>query len=174
MLSIHYVSIMMWIFYIDWYQYWKCYWTMNIGVNRVNAHGKRTVSTKPATGDRLDSWAFRHWRGIELVFKSVDCFTVRPIFFSTRLITRIKSFSLFFFLNFTGGGGGGGGAQLQCIYYLVLYTDLKAAEGFRRFKRRSCYGLIWSISLISFGTTLLAATDYPLGAYKATPIDMCK
>ena len=22
-----------------------------------------------------------------------------------------------------------GGAQLQCIYYLVLYTDLKAAEG---------------------------------------------
>ena len=28
-----------------------------------------------------------------------------------------------------GGGGGGGGSQLQCIYYLVLYTDLKAAEG---------------------------------------------
>ena len=24
---------------------------------------------------------------------------------------------------------GGGGAQLQCIYFLVLYTDLKAAEG---------------------------------------------
>ena len=22
-----------------------------------------------------------------------------------------------------------GGAQLQCIYYLMLYTDLKAAEG---------------------------------------------
>ena len=44
-LSIHYVSIMMWIFYIDWQQYWKCGWTMNIGANR-NAHGKRTVSTK--------------------------------------------------------------------------------------------------------------------------------
>ena len=145
---------------------------MNIGVNRVNAHGKRTVSTKPATGDRLDSWAFRHWRGIELVFKSVDCFTVRPIF-STRLIIRIKSFSLGFFF-WIKRGGGGVGAQLQCIYYLVLYTDLKAAEGFRRFKRRSCYGLIWSISLISFGITLLAATDYPLRAYKATPIDMCK
>ena len=30
-----------------------------------------------------------------------------------------------------GGGwvGGGGGDQLQCIYYLVLYADLKAAEG---------------------------------------------
>ena len=38
----------------------------------------------------------------------------------------MKSFS-FFFLFFLGGGGGG--AQLQCIYYLVLYTDLKAAEG---------------------------------------------
>ena len=25
-----------------------------------------------------------------------------------------------------GGGGGGGDAQLQCIYYLVLYTDLHA------------------------------------------------
>ena len=38
----------------------------------------------------------------------------------------MKSFSFFFW---GGGGGGGGGAQLQCIYYLVLYTDLKAAEG---------------------------------------------
>ena len=76
---------------------------------------------KTATSERLDSWASRRWRGIELVFKSLDCFTVRPIF-STKPITRIKSFSFFF-------GGGGGGAQLQCIYYLVLYTDLKAAEG---------------------------------------------
>ena len=87
----------------------------------------------------VDSWASRLWRGtgIELVFKSLDCFTVRPIF-STRPITRIKSFSFFLFYLFIylfffffGGGGGGGGlcAQLQCIYYLVLYTDLKAAEG---------------------------------------------
>ena len=28
----------------------------------------------------------------------------------------------------------GGGAQLQCIYYLVLYTDLKAAEGISAFQ----------------------------------------
>ena len=51
----------------------------------------------------------------------------------------MKSFSLFYFILFIylffffffGGGGGGGVlvAQLQCIYYLVLYTDLKAAEG---------------------------------------------
>ena len=77
----------------------------------------------------VDSWASRLWRGtgIELVFKSLDCFTVRPIF-STRPITKIKSFSFFLFF-FGGGGVGGGGAQLQCIYCLVLYTDLKAAEG---------------------------------------------
>ena len=47
----------------------------------------------------------------------------------------MKSFSFIYFFFFLGGwwwwggGGGVGGAQLQCIYYLVLYTDLKAAEG---------------------------------------------
>ena len=42
----------------------------------------------------------------------------------------MKIFPLFLvFFFFFVGGGGGGGAQLQCIYYLVLYTDLKAAEG---------------------------------------------
>ena len=43
MLSIHYVSVMMCIFDIDWQHYWKCDWILNIG---ANAHGKRTVSTK--------------------------------------------------------------------------------------------------------------------------------
>ena len=54
----------------------------------------------------------------------------------------MKSFTLFYFIvSFVcvcgcvcvcvcvWGGGGGGGAHLQCIYYLVLYTNLKAAEG---------------------------------------------
>ena len=43
----------------------------------------------------------------------------------------MKSFSFiyffilfFFYFIFLGGG-----AQLQCIYFLALYTDLKAAEG---------------------------------------------
>ena len=40
----------------------------------------------------------------------------------------MKNFSFFIYLFFFVGGGGGG-AQLQCIYYLVLYTNLKAAEG---------------------------------------------
>ena len=97
------------------HEYWcepECIWQ----TNSIN---------KTAKSDRLDSWASRHWRGIELVFKSLDCFTVRPIF-STRLITRMKR-GFFFF-------GGGGGAQLQCTYYLVLYTNLKAAEGILTFQ----------------------------------------
>ena len=76
---------------------------------------------------QLGFQTLERYRYSELVFKSLDCFTVWPIF-STRPITRIKSFSFFFFFFFWGGGGGGG-AELQCFYYLVLYTDLKAAEG---------------------------------------------
>ena len=57
MLSIHYISIMMRIFYIDWEQHWECDRTMNIG---ANAHGEWTVSTKqPQVIDftSVDSWA---------------------------------------------------------------------------------------------------------------------
>ena len=43
MLSIHYDSIMMRFFYIDWQQHWECDRTINIG---ANADDKRTVSTK--------------------------------------------------------------------------------------------------------------------------------
>ena len=127
---------MMWIFFIDWQQYWKCDWTMNIGANRnaANEQYQQNSQTpgavcKTGTSERLDIWASRVWRGIELVFKSLDCF------FSTRPITRIKFlfFFIFFLFNlilfFIFFFFGGGGAQLQCIYYLVLYTDLKAAEG---------------------------------------------
>ena len=54
-LSIYYVSIMIWIFFIDWQQYWKWDWTMNICANR-NAHGKRTVSTKQPQGTSERLW----------------------------------------------------------------------------------------------------------------------
>ena len=53
------------------------------------------------------------------------------IFFFLVFFINLFYFILFYFFL-------GGGAQPQCIYYLVMYTDLKAAEGFRRFKRRSC------------------------------------
>ena len=71
MLPICYIPIIVWIFYVDRQQYWKCDWTINI---RSNAHSKRTVSTKetqvtdfkvkhPVTSDRQ--------RGNGLVFKSL-------------------------------------------------------------------------------------------------------
>ena len=79
------------------HEYWcepECTWQ----TNSIN---------KTAASERLDSWASRLWRGtgIELVFKSLDCFTVRP-FFSNMPITRIESFSFLFFFFFFGGGGG--------------------------------------------------------------------
>ena len=66
------------------HEYWcepECTWQ----TNSIN---------KTATSERLDSWASRLWRGIGLVFKSLDCFTVWPNF-STRPITRIQSFFFF-------------------------------------------------------------------------------
>ena len=52
----HYISIMMRIFYIDWQQHWECDLTMNIC---ANAHGKAQTNgiNKTATSDRLDNWA---------------------------------------------------------------------------------------------------------------------
>ena len=67
MLSIQYISIMMRIFYIDWQQHWECHRTVNIG-DQQNSH-------KWQTSRQLGfQW---HRRGIELVFKSLDCFTKR-------------------------------------------------------------------------------------------------
>ena len=71
---------MMQIFYIDWQQHWEYDRNMNIG---ANAHSERTVSTKQPqlSSDRLEiRWQLGvqwHRRGLELVFKSLDCFTKR-------------------------------------------------------------------------------------------------
>ena len=77
MLLIHYVSVMMWIFCMDWQQYWKYGWILNIG---ANAHGKRTVSTKQPQR-KWQTWqsSFQWHREtcIELVFKSLNSFTLR-------------------------------------------------------------------------------------------------
>ena len=90
-----------------------------------------------ATSDRPDSRASSHWRGIELVFKSLDCFTTRP-FFSTKLITRMKSFSLFFYFVlfihlsslsflfiyfFFFWGGGGSSAPMHLLFGAVYRSQ---------------------------------------------------
>ena len=110
------------------HEYWcepECTWQTN-SINKTN------------TSERLDSWASRLWRGIELVFKSLDCFTVRPIF-STRPITRKKSFSFYSFIHLF-------------IYFLRVLSSnaftiwccipiIRPPRVIRRFKRRSC--LLW-------------------------------
>ena len=96
---------MTWIFYIDWQQYWKCNWIMNID---ANAHGKRMVSTK-LTQHKWHTWqSCFQWHRKDLYWAS---FQVTRLFHSatvsqcnhffwmqhvfvvwnfTRLITRMK------------------------------------------------------------------------------------
>ena len=63
MLSIHYVSIMMRIFYIDWQQHWECDWTMNIG-DQQNSHKWQT------SYDQLTVWLpvtpERYWASFQV------------------------------------------------------------------------------------------------------------
>ena len=135
MLTIHYVSTMMRIFRLATalrmrpkHEYWcKCRW--------------QTSGIKTAICDKLDHYwqlGFQwHRRDIELVYKSLDCFTMRlfhsaTIFAATyvfvvwnftKLITMLKSFYLcLFFFTFLvcvcgGGGGGGGGGGLTSIWW---------------------------------------------------------
>ena len=81
MLLIHYVSVMMCIFYIDWQQYWICDWTMNIGAKHM-ANERYQLNCHNTIDDRLDSQASSDIGEayIELVFNLIDCFTVRPFF----------------------------------------------------------------------------------------------
>ena len=151
MLSIHYVSIMMRIFYIDWQQHWECHRTVNIG-EQQNSHKWQTS---------VDQLGFQwHRRGIELVFKSLDCFTKR-LFHTTTIFCcyicicclkldqadyKVEEFFLFFLTSIWWGS-----TQLQCIHYLRRILISRPPRVFRRFKRRSCvinrYGRKLFISL---------------------------
>ena len=125
MLSIHYISVMMWIFYIDRQQYWKCDWNVNIGTNAH--HGKRTVSTKQPRVTDLTVGFQWYQRGIEVVCKSLDCFTV-------WLVSQCDHFVSLHQADYENEGGG---AQLQCIYYSMLHTELEDRQGY--FDVRMCY-----------------------------------
>ena len=133
MLSIHYVSIRMRIFYIDWQQHWECDRTMNIG-DQQNSHKWQTSVDQLTVG--LPVTSEKYWAS----FKSLDCFTKRlfhtaTIFAATyiivvwnytRLITRLKSF--FFFLP---------------RFDLRRILISRPPRVFRRFKRRSCLFSCW-------------------------------
>ena len=109
------------------------------------ANERRYKKKQPQVTDlaTVDSWASSDIGEVfDLGFKSLDCFTVRPFFAAThvfvvwnftRMITTLNFFYSFVFTSVcvcVGGGGGGdtliwwGTTQLQCIYYLVHYTDL--------------------------------------------------
>ena len=67
------------------------------------------------------------WKTWQLGFQTLERYWVWPIFFKKQADYENEEFFIFFFFFFFFLGGGGG-AQLQCID-LVLYIDLKAAEG---------------------------------------------
>ena len=119
---------MMWIFFIDWQQYWKCDWTMNIGANR-NAHGKRTVSTKQPQVKKWKTWQL----GFQTLERYWASFQVTRLFHSA--ITRTKRFFFFFF------EGGGGVCVLSSNAFTIWCCILisRPPRVIRRFKHCSCF-----------------------------------
>ena len=169
MLLIHYVSVMMCIFYIDWQQYWKCDWTMNIG---ANAHGKWTVSTKLPQHNWRQTWqsGFQwhrrglHWASFQVnrLFHSATIFWMLHVLLHvfcylkvTRLITRMDKE----FLCVCGSGKGvrvggvvvgmggwvwvGGGAPSFNVFRCCILIS-RLPRVFRRFKHRSLVGHVVS------------------------------
>ena len=146
MLSIHYVSIMMRIFYTDWQQHWG----LGMPPNR-----EYWWSTKQPQVTDLPRWQFGfQWRrrGIELVFKSLDCFTKRlfhtATFFCCYICIcclklhqaddyKVEEFFFCFFFNLDLVGEHSAPMYLP-VYYLRLILISRPPRVFRRFKRRSC------------------------------------
>ena len=127
MLSKHYVSKMMWIFYIDWKQYWKCDWTMNISAN-WNAHGKRTKQPQVT----------------ELTVGLPD---IGEVLFQPGWLLEWRFFIFSFFgvgvcvVGWGDGGGGGGGGGVLSSNAFTIWCCVpiwRPPRVFRRFKRRSC------------------------------------
>ena len=107
MLSIHFISIMMRIFYIDWQQHWVCDRTVNIGENaRANERYQRNShkwQTWPPLTVGLLVTSERYWASFQvtrlfhkaIVIQFGHFFAATYVFVAwnlTRLITRLKSF----------------------------------------------------------------------------------
>ena len=120
MFSIRYISITMRIFYIDWQQHWECDWTTNIG---ANAHGKRTVSAKQHNCQTWQLGFQWHQRGIELVFRSLDCHNATVSqwdhFFAATFVFVVWNFT-----KLIWEGGGALSSSVFIFWCLVLrYLD---------------------------------------------------
>ena len=81
---------------------------------------------KTGTSERLDSWASRLWRGIELVFKSLDCF------FQPCRLLELRVFIFIFF------GGGEGVLSSNAVTIWCCIPISRPPRVIRHFKRRSC------------------------------------
>ena len=160
MLSTHYVSVFMCMFYIDWQQYWKCDWILNIG---GNAHGKRTASIKQPQ-HKWQTWPVDSQASSDIgetcVLSMLSCFLVTRLshsstasqcdhFLDAICICCLKLYQIFFFFFFGGGGWGGGGggggvgglsSNVFAIWWRILISV--PPRVFRRFKRRSCFILL--------------------------------
>ena len=113
------------------HEYWwksECTWQ----TNSIN---------KTTTSERLDSWASRLWRGIELVFKSVRLFHSATNFFQPDRLLEWRVFHfiyLFLFLFF----GGGGVLSSNAFTIWCCIPIIRPPRIIRRFKHRSCKELI--------------------------------
>ena len=128
MLSVHYVSIMMRIFYMDWQQHWEYDRTMNIG---ANAHGKRTVSTKQPQVTDLTSvspltvgppvTSERYWACFQvtrLFHSATICFCCYICICWLKLHRADYQIEEFFYLDLVG-------EHSAPVYFLFApYTDL--------------------------------------------------
>ena len=135
MLSIHYVSVMMCIFYINCQHYWKWDWILNIG---ANAHGKQTTSTKQPQ-HKWQTWQSRFPVTSETCIELV---WVTKLFHSATVshCDRFWILHVFVVWNFTiflrGGRGGGLRSSVFTTWWHILIS--RPPRVFRRFKRRSC------------------------------------
>ena len=90
---------MTWIFYIDWQQYWKCNWIMNID---ANAHGKRMVWTK-LTQHKWHTWqSCFQWHRRDLYWAS---FQVTRLFHSATVSQCNHFFGCNMYLLFENSPG---------------------------------------------------------------------
>ena len=127
MLSIHNVSIMMCMFYIDWQQNWDSDWILNIG---ANAHGKRTVSTKQPQHKRQTWQSGFHWHRRDLCIEQFELVLVTRLFHSATnfgcymYLLFEPSPDFFFFFFFLGGGGGGGVGALSPVEFTIWWRIL--------------------------------------------------
>ena len=148
MLSIHYVSIMMRIFYINWQQHWECDRTMNIG---ANAHGNRTVSTKqPQVTDLtltsvspltvgLPVTSERYWACFQVtrLFHSATIFCCYICICCLKLHRADYQVEAFFYIDLVGEHS----APMSLLFAPNRYWSL----GHRGYFGLSNVGLVWFV-----------------------------